>query len=69
MVDKALDIFGGLHIAFNNHGIGWLGLYSSASEEDVTKTLDTNLKSLVFCFKYQVQGILLRKCQGLLWFR
>lgn len=55
MVDTAIDSFGGLHVAFNNHGILWFGHYTTTSEEDVTKTLDINLKSLVFCFKYQVR--------------
>lgn len=57
MVDTAMDSFGGLHVAFNNHGVMWFGYYASASEEEVTRTLDINLKSLVFCFKYQVRSI------------
>lgn len=54
MVDKAVETFGGLHIAFNNHGVGSLGTFASASDKDVTGIFDNNLKSLVFCFKYQV---------------
>lgn len=57
MVDTAMDSFGGLHVAFNNHGIGWIGQYTNACEEDVSKTFDINLKSHVFCFKYQVEKI------------
>ena len=49
-----MDSFGGLNVAFNNHGVTWLGQYASTSEADVTRTLDVNLKSYAFCFKYQV---------------
>ena len=50
-----MDSFGGLNVAFNNHGVTWLGQYASTSEADVTRTLDVNLKSYAFCFKYQVR--------------
>ena len=54
-VDKTMDSFGGLNVAFNSHGVVWLGQYASASEADVTRTLEVNLKSHAFCFKYQVR--------------
>lgn len=57
MVDTAIATFGGLHVAFNNHGVMYSGNYASACEKDVTRTFDINLKSLVFCFKYQVRVV------------
>lgn len=56
MVDTAVETFGGLHVAFNNHGVGKMYSFADISEEDTTELIDTNLKSLVFCFKYQVQS-------------
>ncbi|CAM9405152.1 unnamed protein product, partial [Ascophyllum nodosum] len=71
VVDTALESFGGLHVAFNNHGVTWFGNYATAVEEDITATLDINLKSHVFCFKYQVRVVhagkgILGLCEGCL---
>lgn len=55
MVDVAVETFGELHVAFNNHGVSTASLFADVAEEEISRIFDTNLKSLVFCFKYQVQ--------------
>lgn len=55
MVDAALARFGALHVVFNNHGVGESAAFADITEEKATKIIDTNLKSLIFCFKYQVR--------------
>lgn len=54
MVDAAVNKFGGLHVAFNNAGMFMATPFAEATEEMTSAIFDTNLKSLVFCFKYQV---------------
>ena len=55
MVDVALEAFGGLHVAFNNAGVFLAAPFADITEDVVSKLIDINLKSLVFCFKYQVR--------------
>ncbi len=54
MVDTAVEKFGALHVAFNNAGIFRAGLFAGITEETIDSLLDTNVKSLAWCFKYQV---------------
>ena len=54
MVDVALETFGGLHVAFNNAGMFSGGTFAEITDEGMSKMIDVNLKSLVYCFKYQV---------------
>ena len=56
MVDVAVEIFGGLHIAFNNAGVFMGAPFSEVTEDMASMIFDINLKSLVFCFKYQVRA-------------
>lgn len=55
MVDIAVETFGGLHVAFNNAGVFLGAPFVDMTEDIVSKVFDTNPKSLVFCFKYQVR--------------
>lgn len=55
MVDNAVETFGGLHVAFNNHGVAEICGFVDITEEQTSSVINTNLKSLVFCFKYQVR--------------
>lgn len=54
MVDAAVENFGGLHVAFNNAGITEKTTFADITDEQTSKMIDVNFKSLVFCFKYQV---------------
>ena len=54
MVDIAVSTYGGLHVAFNNHGIYQTNSFAEMTDEMATSLLDINLKSLIFCFKYEV---------------
>ena len=55
MVDTAVDKFGALHVAFNNAGIFRTAVFADIAEETVDTLLGVNVKSLAFCFKYQVR--------------
>ncbi|CAM9780795.1 unnamed protein product, partial [Ascophyllum nodosum] len=57
MVDVAVETFGGLHVAFNNAGVFMAALFSEITEDMTSKIFDINLKSLVFCFKYQIPAM------------
>lgn len=54
MVDTAVDTYGGLHVAFNNAGIYRRVPFVDITEEDLDAVLGTNVKSVAWCFKYQV---------------
>lgn len=54
MVDTAVEKFGALHVAFNNAGIVRAGSFADITAENIDALLDTNVKSLAWCFKYQV---------------
>ncbi len=55
MVHKTVDTFGRLDAAFNNAGAShpWARL-SQLSEEDFDRTVDTNLKGIFLCMKYEI---------------
>eukprot|EP00903_Cladosiphon_okamuranus_P013047 g12171.t1 len=57
MVDTAVDTFGALHVAFNNAGVFRTNLFADITEESVDKSLSVNVKSLAFCFKYQIPAM------------
>ena len=53
-----METFGALHVAFNNAGIFLAAPFVDMTDDMASKILDINLKSLVFCFKYQVRFLL-----------
>ncbi|CAM9781072.1 unnamed protein product [Ascophyllum nodosum] len=57
MVEVAVETFGGLHVAFNNAGVFMTAPFSKITEDMTSKVFDINLKSLVFCFKYQIPAM------------
>jgi len=67
MVNKTVEIFGGLHYAFNNAGIGPDGdrmplvYVADCSEEIWDRTLDVNLKGVFLCMKYEIRQMLKQK--------
>ncbi len=67
MVDKAVEIYGGLHYAFNNAGIGPDGdrmpivYVADCSEEIWDRTLNINLKGAFLCMKYEIRQMLKQK--------
>lgn len=54
MVDTAVETFGALHVAFNNAGIFRTAPLADITEDTIDALLGVNVKSLAFCFKYQV---------------
>ena len=67
MVHKTVELFGGLHYAFNNAGIGPDGdrmplvYVADCSEEIWDRTLDVNLKGVFLCMKYEIRQMLKQK--------
>jgi NAD(P)-dependent dehydrogenase (short-subunit alcohol dehydrogenase family) len=59
LVNKTVEKFGHLDIAFNNAGIeGSLSPIVEQSEEDWDRTIDINLKGTWLCLKYEIQQML-----------
>ena len=64
MVHKAVELYGGLHCAFNNAGIGPDGdripivPVAECPEEIWDRTLDINLKGAFLCMKYEIRQML-----------
>ncbi len=59
LVQKAVEKFGRLDIAFNNAGTeGVLMPIVKQTEEDWDKTIGTNLKGVWLCLKYEIQQML-----------
>jgi NAD(P)-dependent dehydrogenase (short-subunit alcohol dehydrogenase family) len=59
LVQKTVEKFGRLDIAFNNAGIeGVLIPIVEQSEEDWDRTIDINLKGVWLCLKYEIQQML-----------
>ena len=59
MMQKTLEKFGRVDIAFNNAGIEgkWLPI-AEQSEEDWDSVIDINLKGVWLCLKYEIQQML-----------
>jgi NAD(P)-dependent dehydrogenase (short-subunit alcohol dehydrogenase family) len=67
MVNKAVELYGGLHYAFNNAGIGPDGSryplvhVADFPEELWDRTLNINLKGIFLCMKYEIRQMLKQK--------
>jgi NAD(P)-dependent dehydrogenase (short-subunit alcohol dehydrogenase family) len=67
MVDKAVELYGCLHYAFNNAGIGPDGgrypivSIAECPEEIWDRTLDINLKGVFLCMKYEFRQMIKQK--------
>lgn len=59
LVQKTVEKFGGLNIAFNNAGIEgtWVPIVRQ-SEEDFDRTIAINLKGVWLCLKYELRQML-----------
>ncbi len=59
-VDKTVEVFGSLDYAFNNAGCGAdgknipFGPLTEVTEEDFDKVINTNLKGVFHCLKYEI---------------
>ena len=59
LIQKVVERFGRVDIAFNNAGIeGVQGPISRQSEEDWDRTIDINLKGVWLCLKYEIRQML-----------
>ncbi|HTV80004.1 MAG TPA: glucose 1-dehydrogenase [Steroidobacteraceae bacterium] len=58
MVARALDVFGGLHVAFNNAGINLAaGPIADVEESEWHRILATNLTGVFLCMKYEIEAM------------
>jgi NAD(P)-dependent dehydrogenase (short-subunit alcohol dehydrogenase family) len=59
LVEKAVQKFGRLDVAFNNAGVEgvWVPIIDQ-SEEDWDRTIDINLKGVWLCLKYEIRQML-----------
>ena len=58
LIGTAVERFGGLNILVNNAGIVISGTVAEATEDDLQRLLDVNLKGVFLCCKYGVQQML-----------
>lgn len=59
LVQKTVQKFGRLDVAFNNAGIeGSMTPIAEQSEDDWDRTIDINLKGIWLCLKYEIQQML-----------
>lgn len=60
-VEAAVSAHGGVNLLFANAGIAMIGSIDAVSVEDIHRTVDINLKGMMFISKYAVPYI---KCAG-----
>src|ERR1700733_8514570 len=59
LIQKVVERFGRLDVAFNNAGVeGVLAPIVRQSEEDWNRTIDINLKGVWLCLKYEIRQML-----------
>jgi NAD(P)-dependent dehydrogenase (short-subunit alcohol dehydrogenase family) len=59
LINKAVEIYGGLNYACNNAGIeGETALLADSSEENWDRVININLKGLWLCLKYEIPQML-----------
>jgi NAD(P)-dependent dehydrogenase (short-subunit alcohol dehydrogenase family) len=65
LVQKAVERFGHLDVAFNNAGVeGVWAPVAKQSEEDWDRTIDINLKGVWLCLKYEIRRMLQQGTAG-----
>jgi NAD(P)-dependent dehydrogenase (short-subunit alcohol dehydrogenase family) len=57
-IDEVLHLFGGLHFAFNNAGVGGSIPFDEMSTADFDYVMDVNLKGVWLCMKHEMPAIL-----------
>ena len=48
IIGKTVDRFGGLDVLVNNAGVGAFGMLADASDEDIDKVIDINVKGVLY---------------------
>jgi len=62
MVEKTIDLYGGIHFAHNNAGIeGEASVTHSTSIENFDKVMSINCRSVFLCMKYEIEQMLKQK--------
>ncbi|WP_437963434.1 glucose 1-dehydrogenase [Sorangium sp. So ce260] len=58
LVDATVSTYGRLDGSFNNAGAGYLAPFIEMSNEDYDQFMDTNLRGVFWCMKYQIKAML-----------
>jgi NAD(P)-dependent dehydrogenase (short-subunit alcohol dehydrogenase family) len=56
--DATVARWGGLHVVFNNAGVNLPGVFHEASDEVIDRTLDVNVKGVMFGCRYAIPHML-----------